>query len=249
MSGYRYEAPLREMRFVIEQVLQAPQQWPALPALADLDMDTAAEVLNQAARFTSEVLQPLNGPGDRQGCRLVDGRVKTPDGFAAAWRAFVDGGWPALAISPEQGGQGLPQLLNAALFEMLAAANHGWTMYPGLLHGACETLLHHGSAELKATYLLTQEAAHRRLLGFLRQSQAAGHALVIVITGKGAPKRLRELDEDPFRPDPYASRGVLRRVVPQWLALPEMRPLVIGFEEAAIGHGGAGALYVRIRRP
>jgi DNA-nicking Smr family endonuclease len=96
---------------------------------------------------------------------------------------------------------------------------------------------------------LTQEAAHRRLLGFLRQSQAAGHALVIVITGKGAPKRLRELDEDPFRPDPYASRGVLRRVVPQWLALPEMRPLVIGFEEAAIGHGGAGALYVRIRRP
>ena len=95
---------------------------------------------------------------------------------------------------------------------------------------------------------LTQEAAHRRLLGFLRQSQAAGHALVIVITGKGAPKRLRELDEDPFRPDPYAGRGVLRRVVPQWLALPEMRPLVIGFEEAAIGHGGAGALYVRIRR-
>jgi len=96
---------------------------------------------------------------------------------------------------------------------------------------------------------MTQEAAHRRLIGFLRQSQAAGHALVIVITGKGAPKRLRELDEDPFRPDPYASRGVLRRVVPQWLALPEMRSLVIGFEEAAIGHGGAGALYVRIRRP
>jgi alkylation response protein AidB-like acyl-CoA dehydrogenase len=153
MSGYRYDAPLREMRFVIEQVLQAPQQWQALPALADLDMDTAAEVLAQAARFTSEVLQPLNGPGDRQGCRLVEGRVRTPDGFAAAWRAFVDGGWPALAVSPEHGGQGLPQLLNAALFEMLAAANHGWTMYPGLLHGACETLLHHGSAELKATYL------------------------------------------------------------------------------------------------
>ncbi len=96
---------------------------------------------------------------------------------------------------------------------------------------------------------LTQEAAHRRLIGFLRQSQAAGHSLVIVITGKGAPKRLRELDEDPFRPDAYAERGVLRRVVPQWLALPEMRALVIGFEEAAVGHGGAGALYVRIRRP
>jgi DNA-nicking Smr family endonuclease len=96
---------------------------------------------------------------------------------------------------------------------------------------------------------LTQEAAHRRLIAFLHRSQAAGHALVIVITGKGAPKRLRELDEDAFTPDPYAGRGVLRRVVPQWLSLPEMRPLVIGFEEASAGHGGAGALYVRIRRP
>jgi DNA-nicking Smr family endonuclease len=96
---------------------------------------------------------------------------------------------------------------------------------------------------------LTQDAAHRRLIAFLRQSQAAGHGLVIVITGKGAPKRLRELDEEAFRPDPYAGRGVLRRVVPQWLALPEMRSLVIGFEEASVGHGGAGALYVRIRRP
>ncbi len=96
---------------------------------------------------------------------------------------------------------------------------------------------------------LTQEAAHRRLIAFLRRSQAEGHQLVIVITGKGAPKRLRDIDEDTFRPDPYASRGVLRRVVPEWLSLPEMRPLVIGFEEAAPGHGGAGALYVRIRRP
>ncbi|MCZ8316563.1 Smr/MutS family protein [Phreatobacter sp.] len=96
---------------------------------------------------------------------------------------------------------------------------------------------------------LTQDAAHRRLIAFLRRAQAEGHQLVIVITGKGAPKRLRDIDEDTFRPDPYASRGVLRRVVPEWLSLPEMRPLVIGFEEAAPGHGGAGALYVRIRRP
>lgn len=95
---------------------------------------------------------------------------------------------------------------------------------------------------------MTQEAAHHRLLAFLRRSQVQGHGLVIVITGKGAPKRLRELDEDAYRPDPFAARGVLRRLVPQWLALPEMRSLVIGFEEAAIGHGGAGALYVRIRR-
>lgn len=153
MSLYAYAAPLDEMRFVIERVLRAPAQWAAIPAFADLDADTAAEVLAQAGRFTREVLQPLNAPGDRQGCRLEGGRVKTPDGFADAWRAFVAGGWPALASPPQWGGQGLPQLLNAALFEMLVSANHGWTMYPGLLHGACETIQAHGSEALKQRYL------------------------------------------------------------------------------------------------
>ena len=153
MSLYRYDAPLDEMRFVIEQVLKAPEDWAAMPALAEIDAATAAEVLAQAARFASERLQPLNAAGDRQGCRIEGGRVKTPDGFAAAWHAFVDGGWPALASAPAWGGQGLPQLLNAALFEMLVAANHAWTMYPGLLHGACETIQAHASDALKACYL------------------------------------------------------------------------------------------------
>jgi alkylation response protein AidB-like acyl-CoA dehydrogenase len=153
MSAYGYEAPLREMRFVIEDVLAAPRQWAAIPSFADLDAETAAEVLIQAGRFAAEVLQPLNAVGDRQGCRIEDGRVKTPDGFAAAWRGFVEGGWPALACDPAWGGQGLPQLLNAALFEMLVAANHAWTMVPGLLHGAYETLEAHASDELKARYL------------------------------------------------------------------------------------------------
>ncbi|MCL4739578.1 MAG: acyl-CoA dehydrogenase family protein [Burkholderiaceae bacterium] len=153
MSAYGYEAPLRTMRFVIEEVLAAPRQWAAIPSFADLDAETAAEVLIQAGRFASQVLLPLNAVGDRQGCRLEGGRVRTPDGFPAAWRAFVEGGWPALACDPEWGGQGLPQLLNAALFEMLVAANHAWTMYPGLLHGAYETIAAHASDELKARYL------------------------------------------------------------------------------------------------
>ena len=153
MSAYGYEAPLRTMRFVIEEVLAAPRQWEAIPSFADLDAETAAEVLIQAGRFASQVLLPLNAVGDRQGCRLEGGRVRTPDGFPAAWRAFVEGGWPALACDPEWGGQGLPQLLNAALFEMLVAANHGWTMHPGLLHGAYETIKAHASDELKARYL------------------------------------------------------------------------------------------------
>ncbi|QCI65084.1 Smr/MutS family protein [Phreatobacter stygius] len=96
---------------------------------------------------------------------------------------------------------------------------------------------------------LTQEAAHRRLLTFLRRAQLEGFRVVIVITGKGAPKRTAAFDTADWSSDPFAGRGVLRRMVPHWLTLPEMRSLVIGFEEAAIGHGGAGALYVRIRRP
>ena len=150
---WHYDAPLRHMRFVVERVLGCPADWARIPAFDGLDGDTAAEVLQQAARFAAEVLQPTNAGGNREGCTLRDGNVTTPTGYRAAYRAFVDGGWPALANEPELGGQGLPQVLNAALYEMLAACNHGWTMYPGLLHGACETLKSHGSDALKAGYL------------------------------------------------------------------------------------------------
>ena len=115
--------------------------------------------------------------------------------------------------------------------------------------------LNRGAAEAEARldlHGLTQEVAHRRLIGFLRRAQGDGLKLVIVITGKGGPKgppRMTPSHEEPWHSDPHADRGVLRRVVPQWLRLPDFRDLVIGFEEAAIGHGGAGALYVRIRRP
>jgi alkylation response protein AidB-like acyl-CoA dehydrogenase len=150
---WRYEAPLRDMRFVIEEVLGAPASWTRMPAFDGLDGDTAAEVLNQAGRFAAEVLAPLNGPGDLAGCQWRDGVVTTPPGYRQAYQAFVEGGWPALACDPDCGGQGLPQLVNAALYEMLAAANHGWTMYPGLLHGAYECLHAHATAELRERYL------------------------------------------------------------------------------------------------
>jgi len=152
--SWGYEAPLVSMRRVIDEVLGAPALWAECPAFADLDLDTADAVLQEAARFASEVLQPLNGPGDLAGCvREADGSVKTPPGFRAAYQAFVQGGWPALPCDPAWGGQGLPLLLDAAMREMLDACNHGWNMYPDLLHGAYETLKHHGSDELKARYL------------------------------------------------------------------------------------------------
>lgn len=151
--GLPYRAPLRDMRFVIEQVLQAPAAWHDMPAFAELDADTAAQVLEQAAAFASEVLAPTNADGDLQGCHWQDGSVRTPKGFREAYRLFVDGGWPALGCDPAWGGQGLPQLLNVALYEMLNAANHAWTMYPGLAHGAYECLKAHASAELQQRYL------------------------------------------------------------------------------------------------
>jgi alkylation response protein AidB-like acyl-CoA dehydrogenase len=150
---WHYEAPLRDMRYVIEEVLGLPTQWAALPAFADLDGPTARQVLDEAARFATEVLAPTNALGDLEGCTLADGAVRTPRGFRQVYRAFVEAGWPALACDPDVGGQGLPNVLNAALYEMLAAANHAWTMYPGLLHGAYECLHAHAAPELKARYL------------------------------------------------------------------------------------------------
>jgi alkylation response protein AidB-like acyl-CoA dehydrogenase len=150
---WTYTPPLRDMQFVIEEVLAAPAQWAAIPAFAELDADTARAVLDEGGKFAAGVLAPINGAADLEGCTLRDGEVRTPAGYREAYAAFVAGGWAALACDPDDGGQGLPELLNAAFNEMIAAANHGWTMYPGLLHGAYECLRAHGSAELKARYL------------------------------------------------------------------------------------------------
>jgi len=152
--AYTYTAPLADMRFVLEHVLEAPRSWLRCPAFAEIDADTAAAVLEEAARFATEVLQPTNATGDLEGCTLdAQGQVRTPRGYREAYRAFVEGGWPALPCDPAWGGQGLPLVVDAALREMLSACNHGWNMYPDLLHGAYETIKAHGSAELKARYL------------------------------------------------------------------------------------------------
>ena len=148
-----YQAPVADMLHLMTRVLDAPAVWQAVPQFDGLDADTAQEVLQQAARFAGEVLAPINAAGDLAGCAWTPDGVRTPPGYRAAYQAFVAGGWPALACAPQAGGQGLPQLLNAALFEMLAAANHGWTMYPGLLHGAYEVLLAHAVPQLRDRYL------------------------------------------------------------------------------------------------
>ncbi|QNB09122.1 acyl-CoA dehydrogenase [Herbaspirillum frisingense] len=148
-----YTPPLRDFAFVLDEVLQAPQVLRTLPAHAEIDGELMRQVLEEAGRFAAHVVAPLNAIGDREGCRFERGMVSTPLGFAQAYAQFCEAGWPALACAPEHGGQGLPHVLDCALYEMLSAANHGWTMYPGLLHGAYACLAAHGAPELQARYL------------------------------------------------------------------------------------------------
>ncbi len=142
-----------EMHFVLAKVLNAPAQLQALPAFGEVDPDLVQQVLGEAGKFVGEVIAPLNRDGDEIGAQWKDGAVTMPPGFRDAYQAFWQAGWPALAASAEDGGQGLPSVLEAMLYEMLSAANHGWTMAPGLLHGAYECIKHHASDELKAQYL------------------------------------------------------------------------------------------------
>lgn len=149
--NYRPRTP--DTRFLLEAVLDAPRRLAALPPFADFDAELQGQVLDQAATFVADIVAPLQRTGDEVGCRLEGGAVQTPPGFPEAYRAFVAGGWPGLAVPVEDGGQGLPAVLEAVLYEWMAAANHGFTMAPGLLHGAFECLRHHGSEALKQRYL------------------------------------------------------------------------------------------------
>ncbi len=144
---------LADIQFLLTEVLHAPAQWQALAPFADTDGDLAAQVLDEAAKFVDTAIAPLHRSGDEEGCHFDAGRVHTPAGFRDAYQAFWQAGWPSLSCAPEDGGQGLPAVLECVLFEWLAGANHGWTMAPGLLHGAYECIKHHASDELKARYL------------------------------------------------------------------------------------------------
>jgi alkylation response protein AidB-like acyl-CoA dehydrogenase len=150
---WTYLAPLTDMRFVMERVLNAQASWQQCQAFESVDADTTFAALAEAAKFASEVLAPTNARGDIEGCTLTQHEVRTPKGYRETYQAFVDGGWPALPCDPAWGGHGLPLLVDAAMREMLTACNHAWTMYPDLLHGAYETIKTHGSDELKSRYL------------------------------------------------------------------------------------------------
>ncbi|MDX2157225.1 MAG: acyl-CoA dehydrogenase [Hyphomicrobiaceae bacterium] len=118
-----------------------------------VDEDTIRAVIAEAGRFGSEVLDPLNAPGDRAGSRLIDGRVETPAGWKEAYRAFAEGGWASLAAAEELGGQGLPEVVSMAAGEIWNSANMGFGLCPLLTQGAIDAIATHGSDDLKRTYL------------------------------------------------------------------------------------------------
>ncbi len=150
-----YTPPLRDMQFVMHEVLHVADDYRAMPRHQDVDADTINAVLEEGGKFAREVILPLNISGDTEGCTLdrATHEVTTPTGFKAAFARYVEGGWPALSADPAYGGQGLPIVVNQCFYEMLNSANQAWTMYPGLTHGAYECLHAHGTDEQKAMYL------------------------------------------------------------------------------------------------
>jgi len=150
-----YNPPLRDMQFVMHEVLNVTEQLKQIPRHADTDADTINAVLEEGGKFAANVIFPLNISGDAEGCKLdkTTHEVTAPKGFKEAYAQYVEGGWAALSCDPDYGGQGLPFVLNQCIYEMMNSANQAWTMYPGLSHGAYEALHAHGTDEQKKLYL------------------------------------------------------------------------------------------------
>jgi alkylation response protein AidB-like acyl-CoA dehydrogenase len=147
-----YTAPLRDMKFVIKELIGL-EAVSSLPGCEEVAPDLADAVLEEAGKFATGVLSPLNSPGDRHGCKLQDGVVTTPPGFKDAYRQFREAGWPALSCDPHFGGQGLPFLLAHGVSEIWNGANMSFCLGPMLTSGAVHAVERHGTDELKQRYL------------------------------------------------------------------------------------------------
>jgi acyl-CoA dehydrogenase len=155
-----YQAPVDDALFLINDVFHI-ERYDNVPGFADASPDVVAAVLEEAGKFCSEVLTPLNRIGDKQGCkRHDDGSVTTPEGFKGAFKQLVEGGWIGISCPTDFGGQGLPILVNQLITEFLASANMAFTMYAGLTQGAIAAIYVHGSPEQRATYLPNLIAGH-----------------------------------------------------------------------------------------
>ncbi|AKG16879.1 acyl-CoA dehydrogenase [Moraxella bovoculi] len=149
-----YSAPLDEMRFTLKDVFDAPTFWKNTPSLSHMDTDTVDMILDEMAKFSRDVLLPLNQSGDDESAKyLGDGKVSTPSGFQDAFKQYSDMGWIGLGGDPDFGGQGMPKMVTMLTEEMMFSANQAFALYPNLTVGATLCLLANGSDEQKALYL------------------------------------------------------------------------------------------------
>ncbi len=149
-----YQAPLRDMRFVLNEVFDVANLWSELPGLAEvIDGETAIAVLEEAGKVIAGSIAPLNRSGDEEGCTWNEGAVKTPAGFIDAYKTYAEGGWVGVGGDPAFGGMGMPKVIGAQVEEMVNSANLSFGLYPMLTAGACLALNSHASEELKQTYL------------------------------------------------------------------------------------------------
>ncbi|MCK5425940.1 MAG: acyl-CoA dehydrogenase family protein, partial [Emcibacter sp.] len=147
-----YSAPINDIKFLVHDYFNL-QQYNNIPAFAEATPDLLDAILDEAAKGAENIYQPLNLSGDEQGCKLVDGKVITPDGFKEAYNQYVEGGWQGMTGNVNYGGQGLPQTLGLILTEIMVSANWGFAMYPGLTKGATESIAAWGTDEQKNLYL------------------------------------------------------------------------------------------------
>ncbi|HMY81690.1 MAG TPA: acyl-CoA dehydrogenase C-terminal domain-containing protein [Agitococcus sp.] len=149
----QYKAPLRDMQFVLHDVLGIEQHYAGIPVFAETNRELVDSILEAGAQFCENELSPINRSGDEEGCQFNDGEVTTPKGFKEAYKKFVELGFGSLSAPVEHGGQGLPPSLGVVMSEMMGTSNWSWGMYPGLSHGAINTLEAHGDAHQKEVYL------------------------------------------------------------------------------------------------
>ena len=146
-----YAAPVRDLEFVLHELLNVETS--GIEGYDALEPDLTGAILEEAGKLAGNVLAPLNLVGDTQGCKLENGVVRTPEGFADAYAQMCEGGWSGLDCDPEYGGQGMPYILNTAVGEIFVSANMAFQMYLGLTHGAYSAIHAHGTDDQKATYL------------------------------------------------------------------------------------------------
>ncbi len=166
-----YKAPVRDFQFIIDEHLNL-RQYADVPGFAPENIDMMPAVLEAASQMCEEVLFPLNQKGDKIGLKYKDGVVTMPDGFKEAYKTYVDGGWPSFTCDPAYGGQGLPDVLNMPLMEMVCSANLSFGLTPGLSHGAYNALITYGSDEIKQRYLPKMVSGHWSGVMCLTEPQA-----------------------------------------------------------------------------